>query len=652
VSAVAGIVHFDGAPVEAGLVERMTGAMRGRGPDGLRHWRKESAAFGACMLRTTPESLEERQPLPNEDESVVLAMDGRVDNREELQRALSARGAPLRDRSDAELILRAYETWGEESPQHVVGECVFFIWDFRRRQLFAARDAAGTRHFYYHAGNGWFAFASEIAGLLALERIEPRLNESRLLDFLVEEFDRDDEIGTFYQGISRLPAGHAMRVTGRGAETWRYWNPGALSALRFRSLDECAEAFREQLRIAVKCRLRSNGPVGAMLSGGLDSSSIAGLIAKEFRDALPHPLRTFSLIPEDRRNSEDWKGVQEMLKEAWFDPTIITPVAVHEVYRHYIDSVPDLNEPFALADRIVDSLVYEAAREKGCRVMLEGMAGDLLFYGSHRSAAIILRGGMVAQIPATLAAWRRHGLQGELATVVSMALRKLAPQGLRAHYRRLRDRYGRLDEDVKLLHRPLARSLLARRRLERRRDLGRASPATDQSGHARNFTTGLLPFAHEVNGQLALSIGVEPRSPFSDRRIIEFAIRMPLEAKLCAPWYKFLLRKSMAGILPENVRWRRRSEGHPSDVFHDAFIEKLARGGEGIWNPNNVNDVLARWVDPSSLRRAQRKYDRDHDSEVGYNLLRCAVLARWLAARGLADGAEDHRRNQSRGVGP
>ena len=112
-SGIAGIIHFDGAPIEPGQIEKMTAAMAHRGPDGIHHWVKGSVALGQCMLRTTPESLEETQPLTNEDESLVLVMDGRVDNWEELRKELLGRGAVLRTRADAELVLRAYEVWGE-----------------------------------------------------------------------------------------------------------------------------------------------------------------------------------------------------------------------------------------------------------------------------------------------------------------------------------------------------------------------------------------------------------------------------------------------------------------------------------------------------------------------------------------------------------
>ncbi|TIQ22950.1 MAG: hypothetical protein E5X51_04660 [Mesorhizobium sp.] len=126
-SGIAGIIHFDGKPVEPGLVKKMTTSMAHRGPDGIRHWVKGSIGLGQCMLCTTPESLEENQPLTNEDASLVLVMDGRVDNWEELRGELLGRGAVLRDRSDAELVLRAYQIWGRECLPHIDGDFALVI---------------------------------------------------------------------------------------------------------------------------------------------------------------------------------------------------------------------------------------------------------------------------------------------------------------------------------------------------------------------------------------------------------------------------------------------------------------------------------------------------------------------------------------------
>ena len=158
-SGIAGFIRFDSGPVEPGVIEKMTSAMASRGPDGINHLNRGSVAMGQCMLRTTPESLEEFQPHTNQDESLVLVMDGRVDNWVELRHQLLSRGAILRDRSDTELVLRAYEVWGDQCLDFIIGEFAFFIWDARQRRLFGARDAAGTRFFNYYADSDWFAFA-------------------------------------------------------------------------------------------------------------------------------------------------------------------------------------------------------------------------------------------------------------------------------------------------------------------------------------------------------------------------------------------------------------------------------------------------------------------------------------------------------------
>lgn len=640
-SGIAGLVHIDGAPIEPGSIEKMTAAMAQRGPDGIHHWQKSSVALGQCMLHTTPESLEEKQPLNNEDESLVLVMDGRVDNWQELRHELLGRGAVLRDRSDAELVLRAYESWGENCLDRIVGEFVFFIWNSRQRQLFGARDAAGTRHFYYHAGNGWFAFASEIKGLLALDRIEPRLNESRLLDYIVDEFDRDDEIGTFYQGVSRLPAGHALRVTEGCVKTWRYWDPGQLPVASFKSLDECVEAFMAQLRIAVQCRLRSFGPVGAALSGGMDSSSIVGLIRTEFRDELRNPLKTFSLIRDDRENCSDWRAIREMLSGDWLDATVITSALPDSICRNYLESIGSLEEPFALSQGFIPSLVYASAHNNGCRVVFDGMAGDLLFYGLDRSLDYILKNGMFRQIPHLLGAARRHGARGGLKFVAWKALRQATPKGVINAYRRFRDArrlsQRRLShhpgDPLSLLHRNVAMQFLGLRLDQRWRIEAQQSQFTDQASHARCFTTGLLSFAHEVNGQIALSMGVEPRSPFSDRRIIEFAVQMPVAAKLSIPWYKHVLRSGTADILPESVRWRSDIGQNPGWMFYRRIADAMHRDMPNICERGYLDAKLSKWIDVSNLDKSLNVLSASDDGAQVWNVLNLAILARWLDAQ-------------------
>ena len=138
-----------------------------RGPDGVDYWVRGSVALGQCMLRTTPESLEENQPLTNDDESLVLVMDGRVDNWEELRSELLAKGARLRSRADAELVIQAYEVWGRECLHRIDGDFAFAIWDARRHEVFCARDRLGIKPFKYHWDGKRLIFASEVVQYLS-----------------------------------------------------------------------------------------------------------------------------------------------------------------------------------------------------------------------------------------------------------------------------------------------------------------------------------------------------------------------------------------------------------------------------------------------------------------------------------------------------
>lgn len=248
-SGIAGIIRFDGAPVEPGLIEKMTVAMPYRGPDGINHWVKGQVALGQCMLRTTPESLEEHQPLTNEDESLVLVMDGRVDNWEELRRELLGRGAVLRTRADAELVLRAYESWGRDCLPHIDGDFALVIWDARRQEAFCARDRMGNKPFNYHWDGKTLVFASELHAILDLPWVKHEPNEGMLAEFLAAEWYSRDE--TLWRGISRLVAAHRMVVARAGPQLEQYWEPDLLGDA---ALHKRRRVYRALLRTRARQR--------------------------------------------------------------------------------------------------------------------------------------------------------------------------------------------------------------------------------------------------------------------------------------------------------------------------------------------------------------------------------------------------------------
>jgi asparagine synthase (glutamine-hydrolysing) len=295
-SGIAGIFNIDGAPVDRALLQRMTDAIAHRGPDGIHHWVDGPVGIGHCMLQTTPESVYERQPLTDESGHLCLNMDGRVDNREELISALKSKNARLRDDTDAELVLKAYECWGEECPVRILGDFAFVIWDMRQRQLFCARDILGVRPFYYYTDGRKFLWASELQQLFRDPGVPREPNEGMVAEYLAASLTDREE--TLYKGIMRLAPAHSLLLrAGRIDKRW-YWDVDPSKEVRHRTDEEYAEHFSEVFAEAVRCRLRSQEPVGAELSGGLDSSAVVGMAQRLYQEGRATDLGfvTFSLV--------------------------------------------------------------------------------------------------------------------------------------------------------------------------------------------------------------------------------------------------------------------------------------------------------------------------------------------------------------------
>jgi len=183
-SAIAGVLRLDGAPADAGLIGRMLDSMSHRGPDGRGMWTSGAVALGHLARHTTPESTTEHQPLAAEDGTLVLVFDGRVDNRDELVRRLDADGVPVRHGTDAEIVLRAWQRWGAECPDRILGDFAFALWDAPHRLLFCARDIVGIRPFCYRVTARGVQFASEPQALLQDADFSPRPNEGMVAEHL------------------------------------------------------------------------------------------------------------------------------------------------------------------------------------------------------------------------------------------------------------------------------------------------------------------------------------------------------------------------------------------------------------------------------------------------------------------------------------
>lgn len=635
-SAIAGIVFFDETAMQSGLIERMTATMEQRGHDGIHHWQQGGAALGHCMLCTTAEATRERQPLALDDGSAVLVFDGRIDNRQQLHKDLLARGVLPRDDTDAELVLRAWQCWGEECPIRLLGDFVFFVWCTTSRRLFGARDTAGVRHCHYASGNGWFAFATEMRPLFATGLIERRLNKDFLYDYIGDQFDRIDDSSSWFDGIQRLPLANAIAVTASGSHKWRYWQVEHQPQQNFASLQDCREGFVDVLTQAIECRLRSNGPVGVMLSGGMDSSAITGLIGKRLQHCLQQPLHSYSLVRADREHCLDWPHIQTMLADnPQLSPTIIDSALSADQCHQLLALIPQLDNPQAMAEAMPHIILAEAAQARGCRVLLDGFASDLLFLQPETSLDLAFKYRLWASVPAILASWRRHHVAGAGRNLLRLALRELLPAVVTDPYRRVHRQRLRQRE----LEQAIAQSLLPRAQalayITQRQTLcsqldAPLLAARPQAPELPALLRPMLGYAYEVNDPLFGHHQVEVRGPFADRRVLEFAFAMPLEAKFARGWTKGLLRECMAGIVPDSVRQRRQIVGHPGWKFYQGVMQHWAGAAPEFWFSPQKEAGLRALLDSAAVDSLFAEAGTAGGFDAAMRTMKLAVICRWL----------------------
>ena len=578
-SGIAGIVRFDGAPVEPGSIERMTAAMAHRGPDGIRHWSTGSVALGQCMLCTTPESLDERGPLANEDGSLVLVMDGRVDNWEELRRDLLGRGAVLRDRTDAELVLRAYEAWGRDCVARIDGDCVFVVWDARHNEAFCARDRFGQKPFHYHWDGTTLAFASDVHAVLALPWVPQVLNEGMVAEFLANEWLSIDE--TFWQRVLRLPQANRMTVDARGPRLERYWAPDLHATLRYRTDDEYAEHYLALLTEAVRRMSRTIGPLACEVSGGLDSSALVAVAERLRREGklLAPSLDAYTLEFNDDSDANEMAYARAMGEHLGIPVREVAPT--HEPLDWYRERAQRLRTFPSYPNGTMGLGLRELAASRGSRAILCGVGGDEWLCGTRGYYADELAARDWRSLATSFDADRHdYGTSRSVRWLLRQGCMPLLPDAVKRPIRRVRAALrDRRSDNRTWLAPPMQRLLDERRARLRPPDAGGKATAS----HRRSLNTLSSPFlahARALEEGLAAGCGIEVRRPFFARELVEFAFATPDHLKLRGNTDKYLHRLAMRGYLPEPVRTRRtKAEFVIVFLRHLPAMEAALRGG-------------------------------------------------------------------------
>ena len=555
-SGLAAIINFDGAPVAQGAIEAMTRAMWRRGPDGVAHWIEGSAALGHCMFRTTPESLGERQPHCDETGDNVLVMDGRLDNFEELRKTLLASGARLRDRSDAELVLKAYGIWGENCPARLDGDFAFAVFDKRRRVLFCARDHLGAKPLYYHCEGRSLVVASDLAAVVAARAESPGVNRGMIAELLAGEWLSLDE--TIFTGVMRLVAAHRLRADADGMRVERYWTPPQDRLLRYKRDEEYFEHYREVFTESVRRSARAAAPVAIEVSGGLDSSAVFCMAERlSAQGRLPAPaIRGYALAFEAEDDDNELEYIRAVRDHLGVPIRELAP-SLHPL-AWFDERAREMQDFPGFPNAAMFCGIRRAMTADGCRVVLNGEGGDEWLSGSplHYAEDLAL-GAWRAVAESFRADIAAYGPARSLYSVLRHGLFHLLPVPVKTIARR----YGRTSQPEEhgggyWLSRDLCELLAERRALASLRNSEQPSREGLRALLAR-LNNPFAAYLKESGDRDAAWFGVEARSPMQRRAFVELALATPDHMRLRGGVNKYLHVKALAGILPPRIATRR-----------------------------------------------------------------------------------------------
>lgn len=642
-SGIMGIYYLNGEPVDRANLGRMVDTLAHRGPDGSAIWSEGAVGFGHRMLWTTPESLLETLPFVNHRGDLAITADARIDNRDELIAALSFCDRPAEKITDSQLILAAYEKWGESCLEHLLGDFAFAIWDRRQQKVFCARDHMGVKPLYYYYSGKIFVFASEIKAILCLPEVPRRLNEIRVADHLIGSIE--DKTSTFYQDILRLPAAHSLTIGCQGNQLRSYWSVNLKHELRLCSSQEYIEAFREIFTEAVRCRLRSAFPVGTMLSGGLDSSSIACVARNLLAETGNNRLSTFSAI------FPSLVEVDPRIDERHYIEAV---VAMGEVEAHYVhaDRISPLTEReqvswhldgACLAPNLyMDWAIFKAAHQQGVRILFSGVDGDTTVSYGHEYLSVLARTGRWQKLTAEARGLSREFYNSAVSPrrlVWEYGFKPLVPEFVLQLSDKLRGRTQSLWPQSRLINPAFAQRVGVSKHTESLIASGIQSARTAREEHWYALTSGLMQYSLQTLGELAAAFSLELHYPFGDRRLVEFCLALPPEQKLHQGWTRSIMRRAMAGILPPEVQWRK-GKGNLSANFKQRLKDDEQETLEEVILKNP--QLIEEYVDVPALRAAYQRYISQpiRREEDAFNVFMAVTLALWLRTSDLTSSID------------
>jgi asparagine synthase (glutamine-hydrolysing) len=547
------------------LIRAMADTLAHRGPNQQGSFCCKEISLGFRRLSIIDLSDKGRQPMFNEDSTLCLVFNGEIYNFQELRRELEQKGHVFRSHSDSEVILHAYEEWGDKVLHRLRGMFAFALYDQRRRRLLLARDRIGIKPLYYTWQNGQLRFASEIKAILADPQVERRLNLQAMYDYLGFEFVPAPE--TLFANIHKLPAGHLLILENGQIRTEQYWDLQFLPAEPQLSFAEAVEKLRELLDQAVASHLVSDVPLGVFLSGGLDSSCLVALMRKH----ISGPLKTFTIGYEDKSFSElDY--AQIVAEHCQTEHQVLM---LDSLKPEYIEkTLWHLDEPMTDLSTVPLYLLCKQAKEQ-VTVCLSGEGADESFAGYDRFKA-----SQMNRWFSLLPEFARKNVLGRLASLlpdqpqkkgaVNMLKRFIEGANLDPAGQHLRWQYFLQQELVAQLFSPsfCQQISLDPFRLVREHN-ARCQVGKDRINREIYLDTRFMMTDSVLMkvDRMSMANSLEIRVPLLDHPLVEFMASLPGHWKLKGMTTKYIFRAALEGLLPEKIVHRGK-QGYSLPVKH------------------------------------------------------------------------------------
>jgi len=621
---IAGYLTAPGERPAPDPLEAMAASLAHRGPDGAGYYRDERVALAHRRLSIIDLS-GGGQPLANEDGQIQIVFNGEIYNYREHRRELIRKGHQFRTHSDTEVLVHLYEEEGERLPELLNGMFAFALWDARRQALFLARDPLGKKPLYYASGVGplEFCFASELKALTLVPGFSGAVDPEAVIDFLALGYVPDPH--SIFRDVHKLPPGSSLTVGRSGMRLRRYWAP-RFAPRRDRDVDGTIEEIRDLARDAVDRRMISDVPLGAFLSGGVDSSAVVGLMAEQ----APGRVRTFSIGFTSKEYDElEYARLIAGRYRTEHHEQVVTP-RIEEMFDKLVEH---FDEPFADSSAVPTLYLARMTREH-VTVALSGDGADEIFAGYR----VYAYGAIESRLRDRLPGWFRRSvvrLAGEVYPKLDFLprvfrakalLRNISLEIADAHF------HSRSNFTEAALARLVAPEL--------RRQAADYSPLATMRRHfeevshlapleqmqAVDLETWLPGDILVKADRATMAYSLEGRSPWLDYRMAELAATLPGEFKVRGLTGKYIFKRAMANWVPDRLLWR------PKMGFSVPMAEWMRSSLKPLVESLVLRPEMDPYVAPAEVRRLWEAHQSglsDHSRPLWALLMLAAWDARW-----------------------